>query len=286
MNMHPEDISTAQPSRLLTLPAEIRNTIIEYVFDDDILKDGFLEHGEPGGIVLDITYKASDRLRPFSACKQLYNDGISMAWDKTDFISSNRFSNVRGRLYTLSPDRIASVRNVAFVADAAHFGDLIKWNQDPFGLPNLQLDTLTIVLHPGPWHYLFDHTSGITYLLRRLQNVRRIMFVRNRALVKGGFRTWYNRLVGLIMKVDHFQRNDRIPSNPEAVWWTWSYNELAQTITLEAQSPRPLMGEDAYMMMMMPLMQELKTSIENEEPMSGPGRHDGWGWSSNVVTNF
>lgn len=287
LKMYREASLTAQNSSLLALPAEIRNTIIERVFDDDILKDGFLEHGKPGGIVLDISYKASDRLRPFSACKQLYNEGISTAWDKTNFISSNRFGNVRGRLYALSPRQIASIRNLTFVADAAHFRDLIKWNQDPFGLPNLRLDTLTILLHPGPWHYLFDYTSGITYLLRRLQSVRRITFIRNRALVKGGFRTWYNRLIGLMMKVDHFQRYDHIPSNPERVWWRWSYDELAQTISMEAQPPRPLMGEEPYFQMMLPLMQELKTSIENEEPVSGPSRHDGWGgWSSNPLTSL
>jgi hypothetical protein len=278
--------SSDQPLGLLSLPAEIRNTIFEHIFNDNILGDGFIEHNEFGGIRLDTTYKASDYLRPFSACKQLYTEGNAMAWSRTNFIAGTRFSHVRSRLYRLNPDHIASVRNLAFVADAHHFRDLVQWNQDPFGLPNLQLDTLTIILHsPGAWHYLFDFTSGITYLLRRLQNVRRIIFVRNRALVKGGFRTWYNRLIGLMMKVDHFQRYDRIPSNPERVWWKWSYDAIAQTINLEAQPPKPMMGEEPYMQMMRPLMEELKASVEMEDPTIGVSRHDGWGWSSNPLTS-
>lgn len=281
--MGTEDFETVLRPSLLTLAAEIRNTIIEYVFDGNILINGFLEHGEHGGIVLDKSYKASDQLRPFTACKQLYNEGIAVAWDKTNFISGNTWSNLGARLHALSPSQIGSIRHLTFVADAAHFRNLIKWNQHPFGLPNLRLETLTVTLYPCVGHYLFDYTSGITYLLRRLQHVRRIIFVRNRALVKGGFRTWYNRLVGLMMKVDHFLRYDRIPSTPETVWWRWHYDELAQMITLEAQPPRPLMGEEPYMQMMMPLMIELKTSIESEEPTTGHGRHDGWGWSSNPL---
>ena len=271
---------------LLTLPAEIRNAIFQHIFNDEILRDGFFAHNENGGIIMDPSYRASDYLRPFSACKQLYADGNTMAWNRISFISNSRFGDVRGRLCMLNPHKMTTVRNLAFVADAHHFRDLVQWNHDPFGLTGLQLDTLTIILHsPGGWHYLFDFTAGIVSLLRRLQNVKRIVFVRNGALVKGGFRTWYNRLIGLIMKVDHFQRYDRIPSSPEGTWWSWEYEEVAQTIGLKACPPRPLMGEEPYMLMMKPLMEGLKASIEYEEKMAGLSRHDGWGWlSSNIAT--
>ena len=108
-------------------------------------------------------------------------------------------------------------------------------------------------------------TADITKLLRRLQGVRRLVFLRNNALVKGSFKTWFNRLVGLIMKVDHHERYDKTPPNLEAVWWEWSYDSTAHRICLEARAPRPIMDEEAYMKMIQPLMEELRISIESEE---------------------
>ena len=269
---------------LLALPAEIRIAIFEHVFNDDILQHGFINHNRSGGIALDDHYRASTQLRPFYACRQLYDEANSMAWNKTNFIASSRFIHIGGRLFQLNPQQIAGIRNISFVADAHHFRDFIQWNQDPFGLSNLRLDTLTIVLHCGGRHYLYEFTSGITSLLRRLQNVRKIIFVRNQALVKGGFRTWYNRLIGLIMKVDHFQRYDHIPATPEKVWWKWQYDEIAQTICLEALPARPLMGEEAYMQSMKPLMEDFRVSMEKEDT-SLPARHDGWGSFSQSLTS-
>lgn len=270
---------------LLTLPAEIRNAILEQVFDDDILRDAFLNHKTSSGLRLDDAYRASIHLRPFYACKQLYSEGNTMAWNKTNFVAGSRFNNIRCRLLTLSPQQIGAIRNITFVADAHHFRDFVRWNQDPLGVPNLYLDTLTIVLHCGGQHYLYEFTSGITSLLRRLHSVRRIIFVRNQAFIKGGFRTWYNRLIGLIMKVDHFQRYDNIPSTPEQVWWKWDFDEIAQTISLEALPPKPIMGEEEYMQVLMPLMEDFKISMEKEEPQSGPARHDGWGSHSHSLTS-
>lgn len=275
--------TTNQDSRLLALPAEIRIAILEHVFEDDVFKHGFLHHNEHGGILLDDLFEPSHQLRPFSACRQLHHEGNEMAWNKTNFTSSRSFSSQTHRLYALKPWQIAAIRNLTIVTDTHCFRDLLRWGNLPFGHPDLRLDTLAIVVHSGGrWH---DLASGITSLLRRLRNVRRMVFVRNGALVKGSFRMWYNRLVGMMLKVDHFERYDRVPSNPEDVWWTWKYDPIAQTGSLEAQPPKPLMGEEPYMQLIKPLMEELKKSIETEDTMSGALRHDGWGWNSNPLTS-
>ena len=251
---------------LLALPTEIRIAILEYVFNDNHWKDGFTNYDVPGGIVLNAGYSANDYLQPLVTCRQMYEDGSLLALNRTSFVISNLFIQIPERLSILHPKQVAAVRNIAFVADARHFRKLVDWGQCPFNMPHLKLDTLTIILHRSSfWHYLFDFTRGIAYLLRRLHGVQRFVIVRNSALVKGSFKTWYNRLIGLLMKIDHHERYERMPSNLEQVWWKWSYDPVAQSICFEVRPPRPLMGEEPYMQMMRPLMEELKVSVENEE---------------------
>lgn len=266
MDIMPPKSASHGEHRLLALPAEIRIAILEYVFKDNLQKHGFTNYDEPNGIVLDEEYSANDCLQALFTCRQMYEDGNLLALNKTSFVISNVFFQIPERLSRLNTKQIAAVRNITFVADARHFRKLVDWRHYPFDMPNLQLNTLTIVLHRSSfWHYLFDFTHGIANLLRRLRGVQRFVIVRNNALVKGSFKTWFNRLVGLIMKIDHHERYDRIPSNPERVWWEWSYDEVAKSICFEARPPKPLMGEETYMQMMLPLMENLKISIENEE---------------------
>lgn len=179
---------------------------------------------------------------------------------------ANLFSQVPERLSVLHPKQQAAVRHLSFVADARHFRRFVDWKTHAFSMVNLQLDTLTVVLHQStPWHYLFDFTHDIVQLLRTLCNVKQLIFVRNAARVKGTFKTWYNRLVGLIMKVDHQERYERSESNPENVWWKWDFDELGQRICLEAQPAKERVSEEAYLEMILPHMEALRLSIESEE---------------------
>lgn len=91
------------------------------------------------------------------------------------------------------------------------------------------------------------------------------MVVRNNGLVKGSLHTWYNRLVGLIMKMDRLERYGRATPNPEKVWWRWNFDAVAQRATFEACPPKLLENEVTYMQKMEPLMEELKLSEEREE---------------------
>lgn len=254
--------------RYIDLPAEIRMAILEYVFAGNRQLDGFKNHNAPGGLIFDEDYGIAESLQPLMTCRQMYHDACLLAFHNTAFVTNSLFiaNNIPERLAVLHPKQIAAIRSITFVADARHFRKLIDWGDCPFGMRQLQLDTLTLVLHKSSfWHYLFDFTSDVVQLLRNLQGVRRLVFVRNDARVKGSFHTWYNRLVGLIMKVDHHERYNKSPFNPERVWWQWKFDPIAQSICLEALPSKPLIAEEAYMQQMKPLMEELQASIENEE---------------------
>lgn len=263
--MDKQYILNAGPS-LSSLPAEIRMAIFEYTFRNDAERSGFRNHHVPGGIVVDDKYSAASNLGAILACRQFYEDASLIAMRKTPFIVSNLFSQIPGRLNVLHPKQKAAIRHIAFVADSRHFHRFADWKTHAFGMVELQLDTLTVVLHQStPWHYLFDFTQDIVRLLRTLCNVKRLVFVRNAARVKGSFKTWYNRLIGLIMKVDHQERYERLQPNPESVWWEWSFDELGQRICLDAKPSKEWMSEELYLEGMLPHMEALRLSIESEE---------------------
>nr|OQO25655.1 hypothetical protein B0A51_05479 [Rachicladosporium sp. CCFEE 5018] len=251
-------------SRLLLLPTELLTQIIEYVFEDSSI--GPVTHMPNGIAVLNSSYTASSKLWPLLACRQLYYDHQFLALAYTSFSITSPFANIDARLISLAPSLQSAIRSLTFVADDRHFRMLIAWGNCPFDMPNLQLDTLAIVLlSSSRWHFLFDHTRDLIQLLRRLHNLKRLVFVRNNASVKGSFKTWCNRLIGLILKIDHEQRYLVDPPNLEQVWWSWEYDAKAQTFTLEAAEARPLMGEDEYMRRSLGLMETLRVSVESEE---------------------
>lgn len=251
---------------LLKLPAEIRTTIFDYALHCNTEKTAFRNHNVSGGVVLDEKYSASTRLALLLTSRQCYSDASLTAIKSTPFVVSNLFSQVQDHLAALHPKQQSALRHLAFVADARHFRRFADWKTHAFGLTNLDLDTLTVVLHQStPWHYLFDFTSDIVQLLRNLCNVKRLVFVRNGARVKGSFRTWFNRLVGLMMKVDHQERYCREEARPESVWWDWRFDELGQRIVLDARPSKEWVGEEAYLESMLPFVEAWRESIENEE---------------------
>lgn len=269
---------TLQARSFLNLPAEIRIAIFELVFKNDPASDGFTNHFGPGGISIDYDYSAADKLQTLLVCKQFYRDASAIAIARTPFVMTNMFWEVANKLTTiLHPKQISSIRSIAFVADARQFHQLPNWGNRPFGLPDLRLHSLTVVLHRSArWHYMFDFTADIVRLLRRLANVQQLVFVRNGALVKGNFRTWYNRLVGLIMKEDHRLRYDCAPAQLERTWWQWGYDDVAQSFCLAAQPARPMIDEQAYLETMKPLIHDLTLSMQNEEWNPDPRSRNGF----------
>ena len=277
----PDMISTpirpAEEHCLLSLPAEIRLVILEYVYGIDPKSVGFRNNaGSPGRILIDPDYSTHAKLRPLYVCRQMHQDGNLLAMRRTSFVINNLYTSIPERLSALHLKQIGAIRSITFVADDRHLHKLRFWNDTPFGIQNLNLDTLTIVLHRSShWHYLFDFTGSLVTLLRQLRGVRRLIFVKNDARVKGSFKTWYNRLIGLIMKVDHRQRYMTEPAELEKTWWTWSFDEVAQSFCLEACASKPLVDEESYMLEIQPLMEELRISVENEEYNPDPRVRNG-----------
>jgi len=262
---------------LLGLPSEIRTHILEYVLDDNTTRTGLTR--DSGGlrraVVIDHDYSAAATLAPLLACKQLYLDGRVPALKRTHFLVTNLYINIPERLSRFSDKQLGALRSIALVADSRHFRAMKTWGDYAFGNPALRLDSLTVVLHEASHHYLFDFTADIAKLLRQLQGVRRLMFVRNRAYVKGAFKTWCNRLIGIIMKIDHYERYDVQPPNLEQTWWAWKFDDEAELFCLEALPSKEMVDEETYMQQIKPLVDELMTSIEGEEWNPDPRTRNG-----------
>jgi len=262
---------------LLGLPSEIRTSILEYVFDDNTAHTGLRkDHYGPRMVVtIDHDYSAAAAMSPLLACRQLYLDGRIPALKRTHFLVTNLYINIQERLSRFSGRQLGALRSIAFVADSRHFRAMKTWGDYPFGNTALKLDSLTVVLHETSHHYLFDFTADIAKLLRQLQGVRRVVFVRNRAYVKGAFKTWCNRLIGIIMKIDHYERYDVQPPNPEQTWWAWKFDDEAEMFCLDALSSKKMVDEETYMQQIKPLVDELMTSIESEEWNPDPRTRNG-----------
>jgi hypothetical protein len=264
-----------QPASLLTLPSELRSHILEYVFDDNLFHTGLNRCTRNPSVAVHRNYSAATLLFPLLTCKQLYLDGHIPAFKRTHFLVTNLYIDIPERLSRLSSKQLGALRSIALVADSRHFRAMRAWGDHAFNYAALHLDSLTIILHQTTHHYLFDFTADIAKLLRRLQGVSRILFVRNQAYVKGAFKTWCNRLIGIIMKIDHYERYDAHPPNPEQTWWVWKFDEETETFCLDARPSKELVDEETYMQQIKPLVEQLMMSIESEEWNPDPRTRNG-----------
>lgn len=264
-----------QPASLLTLPSELRSHILEYVFDENLYHKGLRRHTAGSSVTIDYLYSASSLLTPLLTCKRLYLDGHIPAFKSTNFLVTNLYIDIPERLSRLSNKQLNALRSITLVADSRHFRNMRAWGDHAFNNAALSLDSLTIVLHQTTLHYLFDFTADIAKLLRRLQGVQRIVFVRNAAYVKGAFKTWCNRLIGIIMKIDHHERYDAKPPNLEQTWWVWKFDHEAETFCLDARPSKEMVPEETYMQQIKPLIDQLMISIESEEWNPDPRTRNG-----------
>lgn len=267
--------SGRQAASLLTLPPELRSCILEHVFDDNFSHTGLQKRTESSSIFVDRTYSAAALLAPLLTCRQLYLDGHLPAFKRTHFLLTNLYIEISERFSRLSSKQLGALRSITLVADSRHFRSMRAWNDHAFSNADVHLDSLTIVLHQTTHHYLFDFLADIAKLLRRLQGVRRIVFVRNGAYVKGAFKTWCNRLIGIILKIDHYERYDAKPPNPEQTWWVWKFDEEAETFCLDAGPGKEMVDEEIYMQQIKPLVDQLMISIEGEEWNHDPRTRNG-----------
>jgi len=255
---------------LLALPAELRLQCLGYALTQPP-SAGFMRISNHHGLVLDPNYSSSSRLTILLTCRQFHDDFTSLAFRSTMFILDDNCVSFDVLLRRLQSHQIASLRKIAFVTSPERIRELVHWTNYPFDMEKLRLHELTVVLYRSEdWHYPSQYTRDLVALLRRLQNVQVLRFVRNSAPVSGSFRTWYNRLIGLMLKEDHYQRYDA-PGAPivETTWWGWSYDYSDNTFELVAQPPKPVLPEAEYIEFVAPMVRRLMSDMEIEEMRHG-----------------
>ncbi|KAJ9618691.1 hypothetical protein H2203_008895 [Taxawa tesnikishii (nom. ined.)] len=276
-----EPLKTEAPT-LFTLPAEIRIAIYELIWDaEDISATAFRDTECPDDTPHELCdgYYASSHLEPLLTCRQFHSDANLFAFSRTTFVIRNPYTalEVTSRLTSrLRPEQISAIRHIAFVADSQHFRQMRKWKEHAFGLPSLQLDELSIVLHRSSYmHYLQDFNTLLVALLRDFQGAKRITYIRNHAKVKPTFHAWYNRFVSVLLKTDHHERFVSSQPRSENTWWDWDFDAKAQTVRLQALPAKSEMDIEEYQGIVKPLLEAWKRSLANEEydpdPMSRNG---------------
>ncbi|KAF2864729.1 hypothetical protein BDV95DRAFT_600288 [Massariosphaeria phaeospora] len=265
---------------LLTLPAELRLQILSHVLQQP--RNAGLLRTTPTpkpSLLLDSSYTASRNLSLLLTCHQFQHDFTQLAFSHTTFVVTDMYSPLATLLRPLQLCQLSSLRRIAFVAGTRQFEEMVHWCRFPFNTEALRLEELSVVLHRSAyWIYLSDFTTEMVGLLRRLENVKVLRFIRNMAHVKGDFRTWYNRMIGLVLKEDHYQRYDALGApNVESTWWEWSYVEEDVAFELVAQDAKPVIPEDQYMEFVKPKVERLVKDMELEEEDSDPRSRNGWG---------
>jgi hypothetical protein len=272
-----------EQASFISLPAEIRTQIWSLVFDpEQSYKDAFScpRCTDQASSALQEDYWASIYLQPLLTCRQFYQDAHLLAFSRTTFVIRNPYTvlDIAGRMNsTLRPEQISSLRSIAIISEARHFRQMHHWKSHAFGIPALQLDDMTIILHRSSyWHYLFDFNVMMTQMLRDFGGVKKICFVRNHARVKPHFHTWFNRFVGAMLRLDRVERFGRKECRAEKTWWNWTFNGTKEIATLvRVPSKDAGMDVESYDEVMAPMMEQLKKSMLLEEydpdPMSRLG---------------
>lgn len=253
----------ASTPSFLSLPTELRLQCLGYVFTQPP-NAGFIQCEKPSvgsyhGLLLDSNYSASSQLNILLTCRQFRADFTCLAFSITTFIVKVTSTSLTAMLQPLQDHQLSNLRKVAIEVSPERMRELVSWESYPFDRGDVRLRELIIVLQrTGRWHYPAQYTRELVALTRRLRNVEVLRFVRNSAYVNGSFRPWYHRLVGLILKEDHYQRYDA-PNAPlvEATWWVWSYDYFTNSFQLLAQPPKPVMPEPEYIEMVAPMVRGL-----------------------------
>ena len=257
---------TEQTSPLLALPAELRLQCLDLAFTQQP-QAGFTHSTNHHGLVLDPNYSSPRHLSILLTCRQFRHDFTQLAFRSTTFVLGDSRVPFAKLLEPLQSHQIASLRKIAFVTSPDRIHELVSWTNFPFDMDTIHLHELSIVLYRSEdWHYPSQYTRDLVALLRRLQHVQVLRFVRNSAPVSGSFRTWYNRLIGLMLKEDHFQRYDAPGApNVESTWWEWSYDYADNTFELGARPPKPVLPEAEYIEFVAPMVRRLMVDMETDE---------------------
>lgn len=239
-DMMPE---TSMRTGFLSLPTELRLQIASYALEqlpaDEKGREELLHHFQ-GPL-----YKASDNLAIRLVCRQCNYDFSRLAIQKTAFVLRHEPT----RKIDTQPDEL--LRDVRILVVG---GRLIvnQWKKFPFNRECLSLDELSLYDTLG----FNEHRQDVVRMLRCLQNVKQVSFSEGSSLISE--RLGFCRLIGHILKEDHYQRYDSPHApQPEATWWSWSYKNGQKRELLIAQEPKPIMEEQDYLLLIKPKVDEL-----------------------------
>lgn len=268
----------------LSLPAELRLQIATYVFEQPV-NAGFEQRGaeapqvyhpwlgpgstkNPVGLVMagpyspDGAYSAASNLSLLLVCRQFRHEYTELAWRSTTFFLGLNSSTRSERAISgvVPEERLRMLRKIAIYNP--RWKTIVQWGQWPFDIECMYLERLSFVPVFNSFLNAIRFMQFVSFL-RRLRNVKELKFISQRD-VEGRikFREMYNRLVGAIMKEDHYQRYDTSDApNVEDVWWEWSFNELEGSFLLVAEKPKPVMLEEEYLQFMKPRIDALMENM-------------------------
>lgn len=254
----------AGKSSILRLPQELRDLVWQFAFDADAPIEGqALTHR--GCLILN-RYSIMNNIR--LVCRDFYKDITLLSHAG---LAAPTFLHMMARLENLSSREIKALRSVFILADVGDLKHLID-HHHLFGRSDLRLDTLTIVLRPtvvtSSYSQLKLLSRPLAEFLRRLENLKRLMFVQDNAGVKGSLHGWYNHLRLKILEVDYRERYRRSTPSLEHKWWRWRYCQANQVFVLEAQEAKPFVDQREYRRWLLSLYQRMKASegIEPRDP--------------------
>jgi len=273
---------TSKPT-LMTLPAEIRVEILSYVVTQPpnigFRRPNPIKPTAVRGMELDPNYSSSANLTILTTCRQFRQDVLGLAFRSTTFHITDMHTSLTSIIRPLSDYQIRNLRRLVIVVGDPQLLNMVLWQRWPFDMEELQLDSLTVAMFSAPYlHFPSNYSKALVRLLRRLENVKRLVFMLNGANVGGFFRQWYNQLIGLVLKEDHHQRYCVTDApRPERTWWMWRYDDAAKWFELLAQKPKPIIADEAeYMEMVKPLVQKLISDMEDEPENESGNESDGF----------
>lgn len=217
-------MSVSVAPTLLTLPAELRNTIYLYVFESELSSsDNIPPYQEtPDALAkalrINISYLkphtpndfASNKLRSLRTCRQIHTEAHLLALSMTPFhlhgdCTYPDLFDLRSR--SLSSAQIGAIRHITLTAKISNLRALNEaWAGSPFGHPSLKLDTLTIVpKRPDASHSAYaevadlsqSHTLAYIFAetFKSLRNVREVTVLNNACFNEVVWRLVYRSLV-------------------------------------------------------------------------------------------
>ena len=241
-------VETTMRTSLLSLPTELRLQIASYALEQLPTNDkdrGQLLHSFRGS-----DYKASANLAIRLVCRQFNADFNRLAIQKTTFV----LHHAPARKVDTQPNEL--LRDVRQLVISGH-SIISHWQRFPFNRECLRLHDLCFY---GTLE-IAKYRNDVVRMLRSLQNVKQVTFTMEPS--SKAERLGYCRLVGQILKEDHFQRYDSPDApKPESTWWSWGHHSEQTWECLVAQEPKPIMAERDYMLLMKPKVHELMEQME------------------------